>query len=154
MLIRFNIPTIFGMNQRADNFFHRHQRIGLDSNIIIALVEDNPTLSDQIEDIFTSMVVSRHQIWLSVIGVTEVLIKPTTLKNALLKRQYEDLLFSGQFSFADVSLEVSRKAAELNLKVRDALHVASLIEAGVTGFITADKGIKSTKELEVFALTG
>jgi len=136
----------------VSDFLAGHKRVGVDANVVIALVEKNLDFREQIKEIFALADDIGSEIWISAIGVTEILIKPTQTKNFALQHQYELALFSGRFSFAPISLEAARRAASFDLKVRDALHIASLLEAGVTGFVTADRAIKSIKGLEVLTL--
>lgn len=95
---------------------------------------------------------------LSVITIPEVLIRPIRMKQESLHNQYKQLVFGGRFELAPITQTVAEHAATIGghskLQTLDALIVASLIEAGATGFVTADQDFSSVDELDVLILKG
>lgn len=142
------------MVQLTSSFLSRHRRIGLDSNVLIFLIERNSDFARSIDDIFLG--VNRQQFWLSIVAIPEVLIKPIVGDRKALVEKYKEMLGEVDFLFAELTVSTGYLAAELggryNLGSRDALHIACLLENGVTGFITADKSLERIKELEVCIL--
>lgn len=144
---------ISGMEKQLKPFLRRHTKIGFDSNVLIVLVEPNIEYGKIVRAIFESLDILNKEIWTSVLTIPEVLIKPMRDRKSEIVVQYEKVLYNSPFSFAEVRLATSRTAtllgAHYNLASHDALILASLMEAGITGFITADKDFKGVQEVEV-----
>lgn len=140
------------------NFLKRHAKVGIDSNIFIAFVEAHTGYGAQAKAVFEGVGEYNNEAWTSAITIPELLIKPQREGRAQIVRDYEQLLFNSPFSFAKIELTTARRAAfiggQYSLKVIDALHIASLLDVGVTGFVTADNDFKRVKDLEVFIITG
>ncbi len=139
---------------QIDEFLKRHSSVGFDANVLIGLIEANAEYGKTAKAVFQAFGRHNNRVWTSVITVPEVLSKPISQAAQKVVRDYEEQLYSSPILFAEITLSIARTAAlfggQYKLKVRDALHVASLIAYGVTGFITADKDFKSIEELEVF----
>lgn len=137
-------------------FVRQYQRVGFDSNVLIGLFEDRD-YSDQAVSFFDSVRNENAELWTSVMTVPEVLIRPTQQRAMQLIRAYEAALFESSLSFADVELTTSRRAVALaeryGLETRDALHLASLLDAGVQAFVTADRDFATVTDLAVLVLS-
>lgn len=135
----------------------RHHKIGLDSNILIAIVEANPHYGEQARIVFNRFQHYGNQIWISAITIPEVLIKPIEKRAKKILTDYENLLFSGAFLYAPITLATARQAAYIggasHLHAADSLILASFLESGVTGFVTADKGFQSVNDMEILLIT-
>jgi len=137
-------------------FVKQHERIAFDSNVLIGFVEQVDYTAQAIQ-FFDAADRYERDLWTSVMTVPEVLIEPRTHKSENIVARYEQLLRADSLWFADIKLDTSRYAVELatiwKLATRDALHLASILEAGVTGFITADRDFAKVDDLAVFVLT-
>ncbi len=144
------------MNQ-SESFLKRHSLVGFDTNVLIAAIKKQSDHTASARGVFEVFARLKIEAVLSTVSVPEIMAKPLASGQLNIVASYEDRLFGGKFSFAEVTLSAAKRATSLRVrfgyKLIDALIVASLMEVGVTGFITADKAIKSTKELEVLALT-
>lgn len=139
---------------QIDAFLKRHSSVGFDANILIGLIEANLEYGKAARGIFQAFERHNNRVWTSVITIPEVLSKPISQGAQNVVRDYEERLYSSPILFAEVTLSIARTASSLGgqykLKVRDALHIASLMAYGATGFITADKDFESITDLEVF----
>lgn len=93
----------------------------------------------------------------STITLAEVLVQPLRAENSELAKQYEEILTSSRnFRLQPVTTSIARLAANLRgryaLKMPDALHVATAIEAGCDAFLTNDAAIKRVTEITVLIL--
>lgn len=140
-----------------ETFLRRHQIVGVDSNVLIALIESHPTYRIEAEKVFKGFGKYHNEVWFSVITIPEVLIHPLRKGRPEVATDYERRLFNSPFSFAEISLTTARTASALggqyNLRVADALILASLLEHQITGFITAEKIFKRIKEIEILAIS-
>ncbi len=143
-------------DKHIQQFVRRHARVGVDTNIVIAIVEAHLHYGDQARNVFKLFNQHGTEVWISVTTIPEVLIKPVSKKAYEIVRDYEHILFDGLFSFAPISLVTARQAAltggVYNLHAADSLILASLIEQGVTGFITADQDFKNVTDLEILLI--
>ena len=139
-------------------FVRRHRVIGLDTNVLIAHFEQAALYAKTASRLLQEFETTNARGMLSVITIPEVLIRPIRLKNDSLRDQYERLVFGGRFELAPITQSVAEHAAVIGgrskLQTLDALIVASLIEAGATGFVTADQDFKHVTELDVLVLSG
>ncbi|HCJ79157.1 MAG TPA: PIN domain nuclease [Desulfotomaculum sp.] len=102
----------------------------IDTNIVIYLLEDIPVYGKGAKELFRLVQVGKIKAFLSVITVTELLVKPMKAGNEELVNNIK--LFLNHFpnlKLLDVSKEIALKAAEVraatNLKVPDAMIIAS-----------------------------
>lgn len=155
MLIQSHIPTLPGMPKIAD-FVAKHHKVAFDSNILIGLFEDTD-YSKQARQFFDAVQQSHAELWTSAMTIPEVLTKPMRHGTTELVRTYEVALFESTLSFAPVSARTAHRAAQLGatqkLEIRDALHLASLLDADVKGFVTADQDFKAVTDLGVYIIS-
>ena len=144
------------MSRKTEAFVSRHERIGLDTNIAIALIEGSPSYERSVLGFFRLVGLSDCQMWLSVVSLPELLIKPTKERADVTLARYQEWFID--LSFAVIDLVAAEQAVELGaqngLKPADALILASLEQQGVTGFVTADERFRRIKELDVLLLRG
>lgn len=144
-----------GVIKSAD-FLKRHHKIGFDNNILIALVEGNPTYGKKVLETFEQIEITGNEVWTSVITIPEVLIHPLRQNLYDIANLYESKFEEPDLHIAEINLLTSRYASRLGarykLDTKDALILASLIEVGVTGFITADKDFERVKEIDVLII--
>lgn len=142
--------------KNISEFLKRHRIIGLDSNILILWVERHPAYVEQLRLLFRNFDEFGTVPWVSAIAIPEVLTKPLRERKLEVVNDYEELIFGRQFSIAEIDRFVARRSALVgaiyNLKPRDSLHVASVLDAGATGFVTADRDFTLVKEPEVLMI--
>lgn len=140
-----------------DSFLQKHTKVGVDSNIIIAVVENSKEYGQEAIRAIRGIEKNNNEVWLCTMSITELLIKPISLRLFNVVESYKGLLFYGLFNFAPIRERTSLTAAELgakyNLKVVDSIIITSLLENGVTGFITADKDFKLIEEIDTLILS-
>lgn len=143
---------------KIEQFVARHSAVAFDSNLLIGLIEQRADYSAQAEAFFQAATSHRRtSLWTSVLTIAEVLERPLHQRDEATIAAYEQLLYDGTVSFADIDQATVQRSTHLmgiyQLKVRDALHVASLLDAGVGAFITADQDFASVSDIDVFLLT-
>lgn len=132
-------------------------RLGIDSVIIIYLIEKNPKYLQQ--TIFLAEQITQGKITAisSSLLLTEVLVKPLRDKDSDLVRSYQKILQNSQnFYLVNLTPTIAYQTAELranyNIKPPDAVHIATAIESGCQAFLTNDRGISRIKEIEILIL--
>lgn len=129
-------------------------RIYLDTNIFIELVEVPGT----IKNLLTDLVALNSQnpatrFVTSELTLSEVLVKPIAAKNFALASSYENILTDdGNFWVGAVIRQVLEDAAILRatyttIKLPDAIHLATAFRFDCGYFLTFDKGLAGTHEL-------
>ncbi|MBI2039519.1 PIN domain-containing protein [Candidatus Microgenomates bacterium] len=119
--------------------------IALDTNIFVYAYERSDELGERAKILLKKIIKPDHKVFVSVLVLEEFLVK--IYKKGLQKElnQYESFLTGGGiFTIVDVNRQIARSAAKLraeypSLRVPDALHLASAIEAGAKVFFTTDK---------------
>jgi predicted nucleic acid-binding protein len=92
----------------------------------------------------------------SIITLIEVCIYPQRQGRTDLVSTYENaLLHSQQVQMLPVDVEIARQTVNLraayNLRIPDALHLATAIRAEATLFVTNDRRLQKVNEIEVLA---
>lgn len=134
----------------------------MDANVLIYAFESNlapfGALSPLIE-VFGLFETEKAWARTSLLTRAEVLVHPLRHGNQELIGLYSGLLAGDSLISVDpISLSVIDRAARLRadhgLRLADAVHLASALEAGCDGFITADKRLAafSGRHLEIFPL--
>lgn len=133
------------------------QRLGLDASPFIYLIERNPAYLATSREAFRQInagVLSGHS---SVITLTEVLVQPLQRGNAQLAGRYRRFLTrSRNLTLEPLSAIIAESAANLRarygLRTPDALHLATVISAGCTAFLTNDRRLQRVTEVNVLVL--
>jgi uncharacterized protein len=116
-------------------------RIFWDSNLFIYLFENNPKFAQMVEDLWRRMLERRDQLLTSTLTVGEILVKPASMGDDSLCRQYERILSSAAV-IIPFDLKVARRYATVRsstpVKGPDAVQLACAGEAGVDLFVTND----------------
>jgi predicted nucleic acid-binding protein len=116
----------------------------LDSNVFIYAVENSHQWADATEDLLGTIEAGRIRAVASELVLAEVLAKPFADRNMDHIAQYKQLLSPRQqLSMAEVGRDVLIHAAQLrgdkNLKLFDAIHVATAQIAQCDYFLTQDE---------------
>ena len=130
------------------------QRVYLDANIVIFVVEEPIPLTAGQFALFTAMEEGLVRAVTSELSLTECLVHPLTINDIGLTSTYEKLLSSeAGVELVPVSREILIRAAHVRarhkLKTPDAIHVASAMSSGATVFLTADGRIKAPPEIRI-----
>jgi predicted nucleic acid-binding protein len=134
-----------------------HATVGLDSNVLIYVLDDDPAHGGMAGAVIDAIARGEAHGILSTLVLTEVCSGPARVGDlALVDRLADDLKSLENTRFVPVSAEVAIDAAVLRapglLSTADAIHLASARSAGATAFVTNDRRIKSTPQVEVLYL--
>ena len=132
-------------------------RLGIDTQIVIYFVEVHPEYDELVTEIFQRIAENTLIGVTSVITLIEVLIHPLQQGNVRLQQEYRDLLLhSNNFQMMTIDTAIAERAAEIrtryNLRIPDALQIATALAAGCEAFLTNDAKLKSVKELQILLL--
>jgi predicted nucleic acid-binding protein len=130
-----------------------HQRVALDSNVLIYLVEGTSDRGRLAEQLISEMLRRGIEVVLATIGIAEILTGPARAGDlAGFERLGTEL---GDLGLRLVALDgpIAEDAAWLRGRARldllDAMHLASARAAGATLFLTNDRDIPATPQLDV-----
>lgn len=147
------------MSADLDKFFSKHRIVGIDTMLFIYQFEKFKNFWPKTNLFFSLLEDGKYKAVTSVITVIEILAKPKKEKNYLLAKEYQELLSDfPNLSVVNVDLKIadlsSSIRAKYSLTTPDAIMVATALNCGATGFITADTKLKKINEIEVFILKG
>ena len=123
-------------------------RIFWDSNLFIYLFENNPDFSQTVEDLWKNMLRRRDHLLTSTLTIGEVLVKPATMGDHALCRQYENTLHNSA-TILPFDLKAARRYSAIRsattIKGPDAIQLACASEAGVDLFVTNDHRLQGKR---------
>lgn len=142
---------------KLDTALQPVQRIFLDSAPVIYYIDQNPTYFPIADAIFDALDLKNIRIVTSPITLAECLILPVRQGNQSQQQLFTDILTSQNIAeFVSTTPAIARQAAELrvryNLKLPDALQVATAIAANSDAFLTNDTQLKRVTELTILVL--
>jgi len=127
-----------------------------DANVIIRLIEGNPSARLPLETRLQPLRGSGRFLQTSRLSRLECRIKPLRANDAAVLALYDAFFSSAEVEVFELSAAVIEKATELraawNVKTPDAIHLASAILAGAMAFLTGDKGLARCTEILVEVL--
>jgi predicted nucleic acid-binding protein len=141
------------------SIFKSHDRIGLDSNVLIYLLEATDGLADVAAALIDGIAEGRASGCLATLAVAEICSGPAMAGEPDLVERYADELTSLEnIRLVALSADIAVDAAALRgvgsqLSLADAIHLASAASAGATTFVTNDRRLRSTNRLEVAYLS-
>jgi predicted nucleic acid-binding protein len=143
---------------RLERFLRKHTVVGIDSNVLIYFIEAHPQYHDATRAIFRAIESGRNRGVCSTLALMEVLVQPYRARNEELVNRFYGLLTTyPHLKWVELSTAVAdvaaRLRAEYRLKTPDAILLATTMQAGATGFIGNDSGLKRMPELDVFLLS-
>jgi predicted nucleic acid-binding protein len=143
--------------KKSLEFLRRHSIIGLDTSLFIYHLEDHPRYGPVTTELFAAMEKETFRGITSYLTLMEILVKPKADGKQEVVRDYEFFLTTfPNLSFVSMGLEVARRAADLRADYRfrapDAIQLATALVHGATAFLTNDKKLKPTNELNVIIL--
>ena len=130
--------------------------IGLDSNILIYLLESSGPLRDAAARIVDAIDAGTTEGVLSAVGLVEILAGPARAGDAAAFELTADALRDLLIRVVSVDRATAEDAAwiggSLGIGLEDAVHLASARNAGATAFVTNDRRLRSIPRLEVVYL--
>ena len=138
--------------------FSKHKRIGIDSNVLIYLLEGSGRLADAAGELVDGIAEGLAEGVLATLAVAEICSGPAAAgKPDLVERYADELRSLDNVRLVPLSAEVAVDAAALRgrsgLTLADAIHLACAASSGATAFVTNDRRIRSTPQLEVVYLS-
>lgn len=133
------------------------QVVGLDSAPLIYFIEENAGYLEITEAFFAAMINREFRVVTSVVTLSEVLVYPLRQRNAALAQQYRDILFNQRsLNTIRITSEIAEIAAQLradyNLRIPDAIQMATAVDRGAAFFLTNDARLPSLPGLTVLVL--
>lgn len=112
-----------------------NQKVLVDTNIVIYFLEDSPVFGRAARGLFQMVEAGKVQAGLSVVSVTELLVKPLKAGEEELVRKIKFFLeYFPNLRLYEVTREIAFKAAEVraagNIKVPDSILVATAFVHG------------------------
>ena len=133
-----------------------HRRIGLDSNILIYLLETSGPLADAAARIVDAIDAGTTEAVLSTVGLIEILAGPARAGDAAAFELTADALRDLLIRVVSLDRATAEDAAwirgSLGIGLEDAVHLATARNAGATAFVTNDRRLRSIPRLEVLYL--
>ena len=137
--------------------FARHRRLGIDSNVLIYLLEGSSSLADTAGMLLDTIAAGDAQGVMATLALAEICSGPAAAgEQALLERYADELQGLENVRLVPLTAEVAIDAAAIrgasSLSLADAIHLASARNAGATAFVTNDRRIKPLPQLDVVYL--
>ena len=135
----------------------RHRRVGIDSNVLIYLLEQPGPLADTAGALLDSIAAGEAEGVMATLALTEACSGPAKAGDPSMVERYADELTSLENVrlvplTADLAVDVAVLRGSGTIGLADAIHLASARHAGATAFVTNDRRIKSASKIEVLYL--
>lgn len=130
------------------------RRIYVDSNIFIYLLDGSDDLRQRTLAKLAASEVEEAKLITSELTIAECTIAPLREKRKEIVEAFQALLYDSEIVELisvthDVIVQSAEIAAELKLKLPDAIHVATAIVAGCDTFLSNDRGIRAPAGIEI-----
>lgn len=142
---------------RLETAFQGVTKVFLDTAPVIYYIEATVAYAELVQGIFQRFASQQVQAVTSPVTLAECLIVPVRLGQ--LQRQQDFIEFltnTEEIYFMPINAEVGKRSAEMrsryNLKLPDALQMATALEAGCDAFLTNDVALKRVAELKVLTI--
>jgi predicted nucleic acid-binding protein len=137
--------------------FEKGSLVYIDSNIFIYFIEMTPGFLPLVKNLFAQMAKSGATAVTSQLTLAECIYQPSRNEDPELVLLYESLFEkSGDVEMLALDGALLKRAAlnggALGLKLLDAIHFISALEAGCDFFVTADSAFKSGPAMKVLRL--
>lgn len=134
----------------------RSARIYVDTNIWIYYLEANPVFWQKVVAILRQAQAMGATLVTSDLAIAECLVRPSRLNDTTAIELYERFFDQGEIEILPLDGALARRAAlaggALGLKLIDAIHYVSALEAGCRYILTGDGRFKSRGELAVIGI--
>lgn len=132
----------------------RHRRVGIDSNVLIYLLEGTGPLADRSGALLDAIASGEAEGVLATLAIAEICGGPARADDPAMVERYADELSSLEnVRVVPLDEQVAVDAAIIrgstSLSIADAVHLASARGAKATVFVTNDRRITSISRLEV-----
>ena len=133
------------------------KKVYLDANIFIYAIEQVTPYRDVIGDLFEQIDAKNLLAYTSTLTLAEVLVKPFMDNNQALIDIYENLLLDANIiNLAEINQQILIQSAQyrskFNLKLPDAIHLATSKQLATDFFLTNDKAIKADPTMKILQL--
>jgi len=141
----------------TEDLVQRHHKIGLDSNLLIYLIDDAQPSATPVGELVAAIEGGHIEGVMSALGVTEILSGPSRdMDLGRLERTSEEIRSIPGLDIVPLGTEIAIDAAVIRgirgMPLADAIHLASARAAGATAFVTNDRRIRGSSKLEVIYL--
>jgi predicted nucleic acid-binding protein len=131
-------------------------RVTVDSTPIIYFLEDHPKLAARFAPVFEAAAHGALSIFVSTITVAEIVAGPLKAGNEILAAQYcEALRGSKNWEIIPVTEEIAILAARIravrNLRLPDAIQVATAVATGSVALVTHDIDFSKVQEIKIIS---
>jgi predicted nucleic acid-binding protein len=135
----------------------RHGRIGIDSNVLVCLLEDAGALAGTSRALIDALEDGLARGVASTIGLAEIAAGPARAAGpAEVERVVDEVRSIEGLTWRPVSAEIAIDAGIIRgarrVRLPDAIHLATARAAGATVFVTNDRRLRSGPRLEVVYL--
>lgn len=124
-----------------------HQKIGLDSNVLIYLLETQGPVADTVASLIDMVADGETHAVLSALGLVEILVGPARFGDARMFEMTADAIRDLPVRIVPLDAAIAEDAAWIRgasgLGLEDAVHLASARAAGATAFVTNDRRIRA-----------
>jgi predicted nucleic acid-binding protein len=135
----------------------RGQKVYLDTNIFIYGLEAIEPWARLVQDIYVSLEAGEWHAVTSSLSIAECLVKPLKLERADMVLAYRAAL--SQSAYLQISplsdeilVDAARLRATYNLKLPDAVHMATALKEGCTTMLTNDAQFRKVPEMKCILL--
>jgi len=131
-----------------------HVRVGIDSNVLIYLLEGSGQLADASAELIDAIAGGQAQGVLSTLALAEICSGPARNDDPAMVDRYADELGALEnVRWVPLARELAAEAAVVrgssSMTLADAIHLASARSAGATLFVTNDRRMKPINRLEI-----
>ena len=128
------------------------QKIGIDTPVIIYLLEKNPQYVAAVRNLMRRVQSGEYSASFSSIGLIEILTGPKRQGRYDIAAKYrETIIHFPNFTIRGINENIVDCASDLRAKygiaTPDAIHIATAIDFGAKKFITSDKGLRKVTEI-------
>lgn len=132
-------------------------KIFLDTAPVVYYIEANPGFTAVVDAVFTQLDQGQFQAVVSPVTLAECLVFPRRLGQVQLEQAFVEFLTNTEgIEFVVLDATIGQIAADFrvryNLKLPDALQVATAISAGCDSFLTNDGQLQRVTELQILVI--
>jgi predicted nucleic acid-binding protein len=133
-------------------------RIYLDTNVWIYAVESYPAFIRELTDFFQRVDQNQYVALTSELSLAETLVKPIKDNDHARQEAYKRAIVNRHNVFVvpilrELLIDAAQVRAETGLKLPDAIHATTAVQARCTTFVTNDAQLKKLSNLHVVLLS-